>query len=109
MGYADIEKTASGYLVNVDDWSEDVARDIAAADGVGELTPRHFDVLAYLRDEFINNGGNQPNERHMVKAMSEKWGESVSTKDLYTMFVNQPSKQATKIAGLPETKRKGGY
>ena len=109
MGYADVDKTATGFLVNVEDWTEDMAQEIAAADGVGEMTARHMDVLNYLRDEFINTAGNQPNERNMVKALSPLWDEKVTTKDLYTMFINQPSKQASKIAGLPETKRKGGY
>ncbi|HSV28168.1 MAG TPA: TusE/DsrC/DsvC family sulfur relay protein [Candidatus Omnitrophota bacterium] len=109
MGYADLEKTGSGYLCNTDDWNEQVAAEIAAAEGLGTLTQRHWDLLNYLRDEFFNNGGNQPNERAMVKAMTEQWGGSVSTKDLYDLFPMQPSKQATKVAGLPETKRKGGY
>lgn len=108
MGYADLEKTEKGFLVNIEDWNEDVAKEIAAEEQV-ELTDKHWDLMNFLRDEFINNNGNQPNERNMVKAMAKVWGEKPSTKDLYELFPMQPSKQATKIAGLPETKRKGGY
>ncbi|MGE5545665.1 MAG: TusE/DsrC/DsvC family sulfur relay protein [Solirubrobacterales bacterium] len=109
MSYADLEKTANGYLVNIEDWNESVAKEIAATEHIAELTPRHWDLLNYLREEYLENGGNQPNERHMVKAMSERWGETIGTKELYDLFPMQPSKQAGKIAGLPETKRKGGY
>jgi tRNA 2-thiouridine synthesizing protein E len=109
MGYADLEKTGNGYLVKSEDWNEDIAREIAAAEGIGELTQRHWDLINYLREEYFENGGTQPNERHMVKAMTEIWGDGVATKDLYALFPMQPSKQATKVAGLPETKRKGGY
>lgn len=109
MGYADLEKTASGYLVNSDDWSEDVAKEIAEAEDISELTDRHMDVINYLRDEYFNNNANQPNERNMVKAMSKEWGEKISTKDLYDLFLAQPSKVGGKIAGLPESRRKGGY
>ncbi|MDA8231190.1 MAG: TusE/DsrC/DsvC family sulfur relay protein [Magnetospirillum sp.] len=109
MGYADIEKTEKGYLVNTADWTEEIGKEIAKAEGISELTQRHWDLINYLREEFFENNGTQPNERHMVKAMTEKWGTSVATKDLYDLFPMQPSKQATKIAGLPETKRKGGY
>lgn len=109
MGYADLEKTANGYLVDTNDWNEDIAREIAKEDGIEDLTQRHMDVIEYLREEFFENNGTQPSERFMVKAMSAKWGESIATKDLYDLFPMQPSKQATKIAGLPETKRKGGY
>ncbi len=109
MGYADVEKTESGYLCSADDWSEELAVEIAAVEELGELTDRHWDLIKYLRDEYLNNNGNQPNERNMVKAMTKVWGEKPSTKDLYTLFPMQPSKQAAKVAGLPETKRKIGY
>jgi len=105
MGYSNLEQTDTGFLVNLEDWSDDVAREIAADDGLTELTDKHWDLINYLREEYVNNGGNQPSERHMVKAMSAAWGEKISAGDLYDLF----PKQATKIAGLPETKRKGGY
>ncbi len=103
-----IESDANGYLVNLEDWNEDVASAIAAAEGVS-LTEKSWDLINYLRDEYLNNGQNQPNDRNIVKAMSEKWGESVQSKDIYALFPMQPSKQAAKIAGLPESRRKGGY
>ncbi|PHS75618.1 MAG: sulfur relay protein DsrC [Rhodospirillaceae bacterium] len=109
MGYADLEKNERGYLVNTEDWSEDIAREIAVSEDIVELTQKHMDLINFLRGEFFDNNGNQPNERKMVKAMGAEWGEKVSTKDLYTLFPMQPSKQAALIAGLPETKRKGGY
>jgi tRNA 2-thiouridine synthesizing protein E len=108
VAYADLEQNDKGYLINSGDWSEDIAREIAKTEGI-ELTQRHWDLITYLREEYFDNNENQPNERHMVKAMSERWGESIGTKDLYDLFPMQPSKQAGKIAGLPETKRKGGY
>lgn len=109
MAYADIETTENGHLVNVEDWTEDLAREIAAADGITDLSDRHWDLINYLRDEYINNSANQPNERNMVKAMSAVWGGKASTGELYDLFPKQPSKQAARIAGLPETRRKGGY
>lgn len=109
MAYADLETTKDGYLVNIDDWNEDIAKEIAAAEGISELTSRHWDLINYLRDQYINNQGNQPNDRTIVKAMSDLWGSKVSTKELYDLFMKQPSKAAAMIGGLPESKRKGGY
>lgn len=103
-----IEADANGYLTDINAWNEDVAKAIAAAEGV-ELTEKSWDVINFLRDEYINNGGNQPNDRNIVKAMSDKWGEKISSKDVYELFPKQPSKQAAKIGGLPESRRKGGY
>jgi tRNA 2-thiouridine synthesizing protein E len=112
MGYevngATLETNEKGYLVNIDEWNEEVAKVIAAAEGV-ELTEKSWDVINFLRDEFINNNGTQPNDRHIVKAMADKWGEKVSSKDIYNLFPMQPSKQAAMIGGLPESRRKGGY
>ena len=60
-----IETTPSGFLTNIEDWSEPLAEVIAKEEGVA-LTDRHWDVVKFLRDEFINNAGNQPNTRNMV-------------------------------------------
>ena len=104
-----IETTPSGFLVNVDDWNEQIAAAIAEQEDV-ELTDRHWDVINYLRDEYINNAGNQPNTRNMVKAMAKKWNDkSINAKTLYDLFPGDPSKQGGRIGGLPESRRKGGY
>lgn len=105
---ATIETTASGYLVDQGDWSEDLARKMAEADGIA-LGPEHFELISYLREEFFDNGGALPNTRTIVKAMSERWGREVSQRELYELFPLDPSKQGGRIAGLPESRRKGGY
>ncbi|WP_455219790.1 TusE/DsrC/DsvC family sulfur relay protein, partial [Kaarinaea lacus] len=98
VGGQTVETDKNGYLVNVDDWSEDIAKVIAEQEGV-ELTEKHWDLINYLRDEFINNGGNQPNTRNIVKAMSAKWNEKIGQKDVYELFPKDPSKQGGRIAG----------
>ena len=103
-----IETNEKGYLLEPTDWNEKVAETIAAQEKV-ELTDKHWDILNYLRDEYLNNGGNQPNERTILKAMSSKWGTKATSKDMYALFPQMPSKQGGKIAGLPESRRKGGY
>src|SRR5581483_10948853 len=55
-----LEMTPTGFLVNQEDWNEDVAKVLAKNDQL-ELTDRHWDVLRFLREEFFNNNGNQPN------------------------------------------------
>lgn len=104
-----VEADDHGYLANVGDWSEEVAKVIAESEGVA-LNEKAWDVINYLRDEYLNNNQNQPNERHMVKHFKEAWDKAdMNAKDLYELFPKGPAKQAGKIAGLPETKRKGGY
>lgn len=104
-----VETDAKGYLVNLEDWSEDVAKAIAEGEQI-ELTADHMAVIEYLRDEYLNHGGNQPNMRKMTKAMQEAWPDrKVDSKALYDLFPMGPAKQGPKVAGLPETKTKGGY
>ena len=105
-----LELDGNGNLVNPQDWDEDVARALAAADDtMSELTQEHMDVLNYLRDEYFNNNNNQPMERVINKGMSKIWGKKLSSKDLYKLFPGAPSKQGNRMAGLPYVARKGGY
>ena len=50
----EISTTDTGFLTNLEDWNEDIAKVIAAQESI-ELSQRHWDVINYLRDEFINN------------------------------------------------------
>ena len=105
-----IELDGNGNLVDPHAWDEDVARALAAADDtMDELTPEHFEVLNYLREEYFNNNNNQPIERQINKDMGKIWGKKVSSKDLYRLYPGAPSKQGNRIAGLPYIARKGGY
>jgi tRNA 2-thiouridine synthesizing protein E len=104
-----LETTENGYLVSQDDWDKDAAAAIAAADGLA-LTEDHWDVIDFLRAAYFEHNGEQPNNRAILKAMQEKWtGRPVDNKTLFDLFPGNPSKQAGKIAGLPESMRKGGY
>ena len=102
-----IELDDNGNLTDPTAWDEDVARALAAQDNL-ELTEKHFDVLNYLRKEYLENN-EQPMERMINKGMSKVWGNKVSSKDLYVLFPGAPSKQGNRIAGLPYVARKGGY
>ena len=103
-----IETDANGNLLNPQDWSRDVAEQLAAEEDIA-LTQEHWDVLEYLRDEYLNNNGNQPMERQINKDMGKRWSKKIGSKDLYKLFPRAQSKQGNKIAGLPFVARKGGY
>jgi tRNA 2-thiouridine synthesizing protein E len=104
-----IETNANGYLENIEEWSKGLAEVIAKDEGI-DLTDKHWDLINFLRGEYIDNAQNQPNTRNIVKAMGAAWGTKASQKDMFELFPNGgPSKQAGRIAGLPESRRKGGY
>ena len=104
-----IELTDTNYLVHLADWNEDVAKALAAQEDV-ELTDKHWDVINYLREQYYDNAQSQPMERVVMKDMAKIWGvKKISSKELYTLFPLAPTKQGTRIAGLPQVLRKGGY
>ena len=41
-----------GYLVNFDDWDEEVACELAARADIGELTPENIGMLKFIRDHY---------------------------------------------------------
>lgn len=103
-----VETTASGYLADQEDWTKALAEYLAGLESI-TLTDRHWDVIDYLRSEYFDNNQSTPNTRTILKAMSERWNEKVDQKTLYDLFPLDPSKQGGRIAGLPESRRKGGY
>lgn len=109
MGYTvagnELEVDADGYLVEPN-LSEEVVGVIAAAEGI-VLTPRHWEIINYMREQYRENGAT-PIFRQMLKGVNEFWPEAES-KDLYDLFPMGPAKQAAKVAGLPQPKGKGGY
>lgn len=109
MGYTvagnELETDDDGYLLEPD-YSEEVVNVIAAAEGIA-LTPKHWEVINYMRDQYREEGST-PNFRNMLKGINEFWPEADS-KALYDLFPVGPAKQAAKVAGLPQPYGKGGY
>ena len=106
MALDSIERTEKGYLVNANDWNEEIAAELFAEEGI-EPTEEQWDTVRYVREETL--AGDEPNERGIMKAMGKKWGRKVSSKEMYEMFPGMPSKQGLKIGGCPQSTRKGGY
>jgi TusE/DsrC/DsvC family sulfur relay protein len=88
-----IEVTDEGYLVNREDWSKEVAADMAKEDGI-DLTDKHYEVLEYLRDQ----------EAAGAQLTIRKVGKSGITdiKGLYQLFPGGPLKLSSKFAGIPK-------
>ena len=88
---------ADGNLANRNDWNEEVAREIAAIEGIVELTPQHWAVIKFMRSVFEKEG-DSPSIRRLTKE------SGVDTKTLYQLFPKGPAKKAARIAGLPKPK-----
>jgi tRNA 2-thiouridine synthesizing protein E len=95
------ETDEEGYLVNLADWNEAIAEEIAKGENV-ELTPSHWEVVNFLRD-YYNEYQIAPAVRVLTKAIGKQLGpDKGNSKYLYELFPYGPAKQACKIAGLPK-------
>lgn len=106
MPLSSVERTENGYLVDINDWNEEIAAAIFVEEEIVP-TEEHWDIVRYVRAEVVD--GNEPNERGIMKEMGKKWGRKVKSKEMYEMFPGMPSKQGLKIGGCPQSTRKGGY
>ena len=96
-----IETDAQGYLKNSQEWQEGMAPLLAEEEGI-VLTDAHWEVVRFVR-EFYLEFNTSPAVRMLVKAMAQKYGEEKgNSRYLFRLFPKGPSKQATKIAGLPK-------
>jgi tRNA 2-thiouridine synthesizing protein E len=96
-----LETDEEGYLVNLADWSEEVADVIAKTENV-EMTQNHWEVVNFLRD-YYNEYQIAPAVRVLTKAIGKKLGpDKGNSQYLYELFPYGPAKQACKIAGLPK-------
>ena len=86
-----IEVNEQGYLMDMNQWDKDIARAIAAEEGI-ELTDRHFEVLEYLRKEQAS--GNPLSIRKVGKS------GVVDIKEFYALFPDGPLKKSSRIAGI---------
>lgn len=96
-----IEVDEEGYLVNRDDWNEEIADVMAKIDDC-DLTNTHWEVINFLRS-YYEEYQIAPAVRVLTKAIGKKLGaDKGNSKYLYELFPYGPAKQACKYAGLPK-------
>lgn len=96
-----IQVEAKGNLANLNDWSEALAIFMAKKEGF-ELTTAHWEIIHYLR-KFYFKYGLVPMVRLLMKHMHDDQDHPrVSSEYLYNLFPGGPSRQGSRIAGLPE-------
>lgn len=96
----EIATDARGYLLDRADWSPELARAMAAADGI-ELGPAHWEVIDFLRD-YHDQYGMTPPMRLLVKVLALRLGAAkAESRHLYRLFPDGPARQACRYAGLP--------
>ncbi len=88
-----VQVSEDGYLEDMSQWNEDLAREIASEIGI-ELTDKHFEVLNYLREK------TAAKESLSIRSVGKSG--IIDVKGLYKLFPKGPLKFSSKIAGIPK-------
>jgi tRNA 2-thiouridine synthesizing protein E len=91
----DVAVNDEGFFEQPEQWTEEMAPEIARAEGIDELTDRHWQVIDFMRAQYAQKGTG-PTVRVLGKT------SGVSVKELYQLFPKGPAKVAAKIAGIPK-------
>jgi tRNA 2-thiouridine synthesizing protein E len=90
----DLELDGEGFLVNRDDWTEEVAAHMATLDGY-EFTDEMLELIRSARAMYDENGVVPP-----IRKFSKQVG--VDSKKLYDIFKKGPMKLICKWGALPK-------
>ena len=90
-----VDVDEEGFFVDPGQWTEGMVPELAAREGIPELTDRHRLVIRFMRQEYLAQGAGPT-----VRGLSKTSG--VETKELYQLFPNGPAKVAARIAGIPK-------
>jgi len=93
----DVQVNDEGFLVDADQWTEEMAVELARKEGIDPLTDRHWQIIHFMRSEYLAKGTG-PSVRVLGKT------SGVSIKELYQLFPKGPAKVAARIAGTPKPK-----
>jgi tRNA 2-thiouridine synthesizing protein E len=91
----EVELNDEGFFVHPEQWTEDMAPELAHREGIGALTDAHWTVIRFMRSEYLTKGTG-PTVRVLGKA------SGVSIKELYQLFPKGPAKIAARIVGIPK-------
>lgn len=90
-----VEVDGEGFLLDAARWNRQMAAEIAAQNGIAELTERHWQVIDFMRSTYLETG-SAPSIRSLGKT------SGVPIKELYELFPKGPAKLAAKIGGIPK-------
>ena len=90
-----------GFLRNLDDWTPELARQIAAGEGI-TLSEQHWEIVYLIRAyyvEFDSSPAMRPLVKYTALNLCADKGKSIY---LLSLFPGSPAKICSKIAGLPK-------
>ena len=95
-----IDVDAEGYLLDPEEWDEEVAEELARSEGI-ELDEAYWRVLQFMRD-YWSEHRVAPDVRHVVSHLARQQGQNKkdAKQQLFKLFPYGYVQQACKIAGM---------
>lgn len=90
-----IEMDGDGFMLKPELWNDEVAKVIAQADDINELTEDHWKVIRIIRQNYEEKG-----LAPMVRVICKETG--LKLKQIYELFPLGPARGACRVAGLPK-------
>ena len=88
-----VQVDAEGFMTVPAEWTKEIAVEFAKEEGIAELTPAHWTVIEFCRQD-AGATGKAPTLRRITTQAG------VSTKDLFVIFPKGPAKKVARISGL---------
>lgn len=88
------EVDQEGFLTRRDEWSEELASDLASLIGI-ELTEQHLATLRFMREDSAVTGVTPT-----LRRMKTVGGFDIKT--LFALYPGKPAKKMAWLAGLPK-------
>jgi len=88
-----VQVNDEGFMTNPQEWTREMAPELAKEEGILELTDAHWKIIDFCR-ESAKTSGKAPTLRTITT------GTGISTKEMFTLFPKGPAKKVAKISGL---------
>ena len=88
-----VQVNDEGFMTNPGEWTKEIAVELAKDEGITELTPAHWRIVEFCRQD-ANGSGKAPTLRRITN------GTGISTKEMFSLFPKGPAKKVAKVSGL---------
>lgn len=89
----EVQVNDEGFMTNPAEWTKEIAIELAKEEGIVELTPTHWKVI-----DFCRNNAEASGAVPTLRTITTESG--VTTKELFALFPKGPAKKVAKISGL---------
>ena len=88
-----VQVNDEGFMTDPNEWSKEIALEIAKDEGIDPLTEAHWKIIDFCRKDGIATG-KAPTLRTITT------GAGISTKEMFSLFPKGPAKKVSRISGL---------